>query len=124
VNSAAGRDGILNKAVESCRRSICYLSKTDSANPRTVFLNGNHHQCLIDTSATLHQGFWAADVAFINLNSAAKMVAARANHGPAQFVHPGPSRFVAPQPENPLQTQSTGTIFLRGYAPHCAKPDW
>ena len=69
-----------------------------------VLLYGNHDRDLVAIAAATTGGD-TADHRFVELHNAGELVAFRADHGPAELVHPRPRRLVGAEPEDPLQPE-------------------
>ena len=98
------------------------MAKSDAAESATVFLDGDRDNGFSRGFPTLRALFWRADIGFVHLNLAVKVVSAGTDHGPSQLMQPSPGRPVATETKDALEAQGADAILLAGDKPHRQEP--
>jgi len=83
----------------------------------------NHDILTFRTASSFSTRFAASNVRFVHFNMATKFIPIGTDHRLPQLVQPRPCRLITSQTKNTFQTQSTRSVFLAGYKPHCCKPN-
>ena len=107
---------------ETLCRSVWNTTQANASDMPLIFLCRNHNQSLTASPATTLARLFAANVGFVYLNNTRQAVTARPYHCYPQLLQPCPCGFIPWQSQNPLESQSADTGFLRGYVPDGPKP--
>lgn len=114
--------GALDKRHQTFPRNVREAPPADAADAAPAFLGRHRDNDLLSGSPAAVACVAPANVGFIDLNLATKMIATGSNHRAAQLVQPGPGRLVAAQTQLPLQVQGAHPVLLAGDKPHRQKP--
>ena len=117
-----GRHGILDEGKKAVRGHVLNAPKADPADAATPLLGRHRDDGLCFGFPAPLSLFGAADIGFVNLDSAGEAIPTGPDHRSPQLVEPGPRRLVAAEPEHPLQTQGADAVFLTGDEPHRQEP--
>ena len=88
-----------------------------------VHLDGDRHDRFLMCFSALDALLRAANVGFIDLDTACKTIAPRSHHCGTKFVKPQPCRLVTAQPQDSLESESAGARFLARDPPHRLEPN-
>lgn len=119
---ASRRNGLSDEPVQRGPGHVRDRTKTDAADALSILLSCSDHHGLEFRPPADGTRFLSAPVGLVHLDDAIQSVAARADHGPAQFMQHRPRRLVTAQAENALQTQSAA-VLLAGHLPHGGERD-
>ena len=117
-----GRHGILDEGKKAVRGHVLNAPKADPADAATPLLGRHRDDGLCFGFPAPLSLFGAADIGFVNLDSAGEAIPTGPDHRSPQLVEPGPRRLVAAEPEHPLQTQGADAVLLTGDEPHRQEP--
>jgi len=113
---------LLNGVLQTFRRCIWNLLKSDTSDPSSIDLRANHNLGLSPRSSSPFSRFFASNVGLIDFNYARKAVSTRSHHSAAELVQPSPSRPITTQSQNPLKPQCTRPRLLTSNPPNGSKP--
>lgn len=92
VDFTSGSNPCVNKTLKAIGGGIGYLLETDAANPflPLVFYRDSNQRLAFSSTSSLPRLVLSTDAGFIYLGANRKLIAARPDRSPAQFVKPLP----------------------------------
>ncbi len=105
---------IAHEGQQAVRRHVLDMAKSDTAESATVFLDSDRDNRLSRGFPAPRTLFWPADIGFVHLNLAVKVVSAGTDHRPSQLMQPSPGRPVTAETEGALKAQGADAILLAG----------
>ena len=112
----------LYRRYQTCCRSICHPTESNSPNVVAIIFNCYKNQRLTCCTSSSFSRPFATDINFVNLDSARQAISARPHHGSAKLMKPYPYGFISLDPQNSLESQGADSILLADYMPNRPKP--
>ena len=107
---------------QTCCRSTYHPTKPNSPDVVSFIFNCYKNQRLTGCAPSSFSRSLAADINFVNLDSARQAISARPHHRSAKLMKPYPYGFVSLKPQYSLESHGTDSILLANYVPNRSKP--
>jgi len=113
---------IFDESPKTWRRQVGNLCHTNSTRATTTHFRSYCNDRLPFSTPATDLRPNPPDVCFVNFNLSGQLIPSGAHHCTAQFVKPIPGSIIAAKTKDPLQSKSTGSMFLTRDKPHGKEP--